>query len=221
MQHVRVWRDRGLQVEDEAEAVHYLTYIGYYRLSGYSRPLMRHGTGEAHKFKEGARFTNILDLYRFDRELRLIMMDAIERIEVAFRTVFSNTMACKYGSHCYLEKKLFLFPDNAEWLARKIMDETGHAPEQKRKRDVFFDHYYQKYSSPRLPPTWMVAERFRSMSGPETTSIWPAMGTEKRSLGNWAVEFLFWNLGCTPSATSGIYAPIICGYGTGNSRSSP
>ena len=158
MQHVRVWRDRGLQVEDEAEAVHYLTYIGYYRLSGYSRPLMRHGTGEAHKFKEGARFTNILDLYRFDRELRLIMMDAIERIEVAFRTVFSNTMACKYGSHCYLEKKLFLFPDNAEWLARKIMDETGHAPEQKRKRDVFFDHYYQKYSSPRLPPTWMVAE---------------------------------------------------------------
>ena len=44
MQHVRVWRDRGLQVEDEAEAVHYLTYIGYYRLSGYARPLTRQGT---------------------------------------------------------------------------------------------------------------------------------------------------------------------------------
>jgi abortive infection bacteriophage resistance protein len=36
-----------------------------------------------HKFKEDSFFENVLDLYNFDRHLRLLMFDAIERIEVA------------------------------------------------------------------------------------------------------------------------------------------
>ena len=35
-----------------------------------------------HKFTPGITFDHVLDLYVFDRELRLLVFDAIERIEV-------------------------------------------------------------------------------------------------------------------------------------------
>ena len=36
---------RGLTVNDAAEAIHYLTHVGYYRLSGYALPFQIGGTG--------------------------------------------------------------------------------------------------------------------------------------------------------------------------------
>ena len=84
---VQRWRDRGLQIADAAEGAHYLQFIGYYRLSAYALPLqdkLGSASGVIDKpFKAGTTFENILNLYRFDRELRLLFMDAIERIEGA------------------------------------------------------------------------------------------------------------------------------------------
>ena len=101
-QQVALLKSRGLLIEDEAKAEHYLRFIGYYRLSGYSLPLTCKKVPEQHKFKSGASFDRILALYSFDRELRLIVMDAIERVEVAFRTSVSNYLATKFGPHWYL-----------------------------------------------------------------------------------------------------------------------
>jgi abortive infection bacteriophage resistance protein len=72
-------KKRGLQITDENEAAHYLSFIGYYRLSGYSRPLSITSPTGDHSFKPNTSFDDILNLYRFDRELRLLVMDAIER----------------------------------------------------------------------------------------------------------------------------------------------
>jgi abortive infection bacteriophage resistance protein len=75
---------RGLEIPDRDKACHYLRYIGYYRLSGYYLTFQQK-TPEAnhHTFKKGVTFGDILDIYIMDRELRLLVMDAIERIEVA------------------------------------------------------------------------------------------------------------------------------------------
>jgi abortive infection bacteriophage resistance protein len=35
-----------------------------------------------HTFKPGSRFENVIALYNFDRELRILLFDVIERIEV-------------------------------------------------------------------------------------------------------------------------------------------
>lgn len=70
--------------------------------------------GVDHQFKDGTEFKQIVNLYSFDRELRLLIMDAIERVEVAIRATLNNVMANKYqtddicsGSHWYLNKSLF------------------------------------------------------------------------------------------------------------------
>jgi abortive infection bacteriophage resistance protein len=75
---------RGLIIEDEAKAKHYLSFIGYYRLSGYCLHFQNGGNSEIrHQFKPGTTFNSVLELYIFDRKLRLMLIDIIERIEVA------------------------------------------------------------------------------------------------------------------------------------------
>lgn len=104
-QHIAQWEARGLAVPDKPKAGHYLGVISYYRLSAYTLPLQV-GNPD-HQFKPGTRFDDVLDLYVFDRELRLLVMDAVERIEVAIRSHVNNYMALKYGSHWYLDEAHF------------------------------------------------------------------------------------------------------------------
>jgi abortive infection bacteriophage resistance protein len=52
---------RGLTVNDPADAIHYLTHIGYYRLSGYALPFQIGGSGplRAKDFKNVVRASYI------------------------------------------------------------------------------------------------------------------------------------------------------------------
>jgi len=84
----------GLQVGDDQRALHYLRRLGYYRLSGYWYPLRKkidrrrvpHDASErASTFTPGSRFEDVMRLYVFDKKLRLLALDALERIEMAVR----------------------------------------------------------------------------------------------------------------------------------------
>jgi abortive infection bacteriophage resistance protein len=158
-QQIELMKTRGLVISNEAEAAHYLNFIGYYRLSGYAIPLTLKNQNGTHNFKQGVKFQNILDLYRFDRELRLLVMDAIERIEVAFRACVSNWMCERGGPHWYFDDSYFCTPSAMWEFRRKIMDETGMREDGTAKgRHAFLVHYFTKYSDPPLPPSWMLAE---------------------------------------------------------------
>ena len=88
-------RGRGIDVADSAKAAAYLERIGYYRLSGYWHPLRQSRTipalgGKAatqvlDTFRPGATFAQAINLYVFDKRLRLLFLDITERIEVALR----------------------------------------------------------------------------------------------------------------------------------------
>ena len=89
-------RSRGMAITDDAKARHYLEQIGYYRLSGYWYPLRQSRieqipSGSLHTtilddFRSGAEFCQVVDLYVFDKRMRLLMLDVLERIEIAIRT---------------------------------------------------------------------------------------------------------------------------------------
>ncbi len=82
-------QQRGLHITDHDKAAHYLSNLGYYRLSGYSYAFRQSthrpdGTVQVHDdFKEGVQFDDILALYVFDKRLRLLLLVAIERISTA------------------------------------------------------------------------------------------------------------------------------------------
>lgn len=81
---------RGLEINDEILALHYLETLGYYRLSGYFYPFRQFDAsiqpaGRKSQFAKGTQFSDIVQLYVFDKGLRLLAFDALERIEMAFR----------------------------------------------------------------------------------------------------------------------------------------
>lgn len=90
-EQLEILKARGMAVPDEARALDFLKRVGYYRLSGYFFPF-RQGAEDDEgnffrkdEFIEGSNFDKVIDLYLFDRKLRLLALDAIERIELALQ----------------------------------------------------------------------------------------------------------------------------------------
>lgn len=161
---------RGLRVSDEARATAYLRRIGYYRLSGYWYPLretlddkgalqskIRVGDG----FKPNVDFSHIVDLYVFDKKLRLALLDAIERVEVGIRTSLVIHMG-RYGPWAHRNTDLLdgTFTrridrlsgrtHHQEWLRR--LDEISS-----RSDEQFAKHFREKYPGD-LMPIWIASE---------------------------------------------------------------
>ncbi len=158
-QQIDLLRRRGLVVTDEASFRFYLMHIGYYRLSAYELPFQHADhTDDHHKFIQGTTFEQVLDAYTFDRKLRLLVMDAIERIEVALKSVIINEMCIPYGPHWYMERTHFVEGFDFEAFMRSVHKDIDHGKDRENVRNVCIRHYYESYDSPTMPPLWMVFE---------------------------------------------------------------
>ncbi len=141
--------ERGMEINDRERARRYLAHLNYYRLAAYWLPFEQdHPT---HRFRPDTTFDLVLDHYVFDRELRLLVMDAIERIEVSLRTGWAYTLSHSYGPHAHLKKELF----KAKWPHEKnivMLEKTI-----KQSSEVFIRHFREQYDE-RLPPVWVICE---------------------------------------------------------------
>lgn len=142
---------RGMKVTEDA--VHFLTHIGYYRLRGYWIPFeeINPPDGE-HRFREGTTFDDVLNLYVFDRELRLLVTDAIERIEVSVRNQWVDALTQGRGAHAYLDSELFL---SQRQFGRCLAELSS---EYDRSKETHIKHYKKKYGDPDLPPVWAAVD---------------------------------------------------------------
>ena len=84
-----LWQRR-LMIDDRSNNARALRSIGYFRLHIYMRRFQNAATKQ---FWPRTRFTDIVELYDFDRRLRSVTMNAIERVEVALRSALSLLMA--------------------------------------------------------------------------------------------------------------------------------
>ena len=156
-QHVTLLRERGLIIPNEFRAIRYLNFIGYYRLMEYSRVYQDKNSDIDHKFIDNITFDQILGLYSFDRKLRILVIDALERIEVALRTSISNEMSTTYSAHWYLNKDNFSKKYGHAGFIDHLKKRVRFG-DVENKRPTFIAHYFREYSSPELPPSWMVFE---------------------------------------------------------------
>jgi abortive infection bacteriophage resistance protein len=127
--------NRGLVVTDKKTLLIHLSNVSYYRLSAYWYPFRQADD----TLKPGTTFEMIWRRYTFDRQMRLLVMDAIERVEIAVRTQFTNMFTLKYGAFGHLKPTNLPKIVNARWndLIQKIRDEAIHSQER------FVDHYQQ------------------------------------------------------------------------------
>lgn len=153
-QHLEMMRERGLIVSDDEKFKHYLSNISYFRLSAYLRPFYKPNQTEP-LFLDNTHFEDVLNLYIFDRELRLLLLDAIERIEISLRAQLANTLAEHYQPHGYLfENDIFNSNYDLAWLKNKLQVES-----RSQKAEQFLLDYRRNYpQAPAEPPIWMAME---------------------------------------------------------------
>ncbi|MDU9401443.1 Abi family protein [Pseudomonas sp. zfem004] len=173
-------RQRGLTIQDEAKAHCFLESVSFFRLTPYMRPFQVPDDAN-HAFTTGTRLRDLTRLYDFDRRLRLLVMDAIERIEVAARAATSNHMGPTHGAHWYLQRQLF----QANYRHQELLDgirskqdkarqdhqresqrinasQTTGARKQHlvnlRAKESYARHYALTYDTPDLMPAWAAME---------------------------------------------------------------
>lgn len=196
---------RGLVFENWADAHEHLEHIGYYRFTGYLRPFRIGGTGtDCENFRPGTTFELAHDRYIFDRNLRMLIIEAVEKIEIALKASISNSVATRHGPHWYLEQSLFARPtffhtkgrfNVADWhrdFIDSVCDQIGHNVPS--RRDTFIQHYYNTYHSPGMPPCWMVFEVmslgsishcFKFLRHPEYMDTCNKFGLSHQILSSW------------------------------------
>lgn len=158
-EQLQLLKTRGLTVEDDNKAISYLKEISYYRLSAYFLPYQQ----VKDTFNNGTTFQKIISTYAFDRELRLLVFDCIERIEVAIRTQFIYGMAHHYqDAHWQDSQGLFVKPyyNKIGNLVDPYNDFQSIISRAKtaRRPEVFIKHYPSTYYKPSNPPSWMCME---------------------------------------------------------------
>ncbi|MCL1934153.1 MAG: Abi family protein [Candidatus Azobacteroides sp.] len=148
---VPLLKQRGLTISNEQKAISYLTNIGYFRLSAYFYPLLKEPKTE-HLYKNGATFDKAMDMYRFDRKLRMLIFNEIEKIEVAIRSAMNNLISDELKDVFWATNpQYFRSPAIFAKTLSLIQTETA-----KNKED-FIAHFQSKYSNP-YPPVWMITE---------------------------------------------------------------
>ena len=148
---VRLLQSRGLVVTDTAKAESYLEYIGYYRLSAYMFPLLQLPK-DKHQYKPNTSFSQVMMLYRFDKKLRLLIFNEIEKIEVAVRSTIVN-IGCEMIANPFWMTDSNNFIDEGKFRHTMDLIDT----ELRRSREDFISHFKQTYSDT-YPPAWILAE---------------------------------------------------------------
>ena len=136
----------GMLFKNEEKAKATLENINFYRLSGVWFIFKKEG-----KFKDNIYLEDILNIYNFDREFRLHMPNATERIEISIRNRFITELSSKYGLFAHLDITIFHNQQRHSFLISKLKEDF------KRSKELFSKHFKTKYKE-ELPPLWISAE---------------------------------------------------------------
>jgi len=164
---------RGLNIEDKERAAKYLELVGYYRLTGYMYHLQ--SNGGSHNFKEGIHFDDIIDTYQFDKKLRYLFAEYIERIEVAMRALLTNNYAPTHGFLWYTDDCHYDKPTPLDPEVKKVMEAQGKKIPRKHldthkyiidcvkesfstATELFIVKFKRNYSAEQFPPSNMAME---------------------------------------------------------------
>lgn len=174
---------RGLVVDIDISAfTAFLCSVNYYRFTGYAIPFQI----DREHFSKGAKVSDILALYEYDRKLRDLLFEALEVIELNFRTIFAREVARVHGPLGYLDAANFTDAAKHTQAIARLQDEFD------RSKEKCVLHFKATYAD---PPIWSVVEiasfgtlvhLFRMMMPAEQNMIASAYGYQ----GNYTASYI-------------------------------
>ena len=136
---------------DERKVESYLMNIGYHHLSAYIYPFYKSPKSDL-RLKERTTFEQVLTLYRFDKKLRILLFNEIEKIEVAIRSVLANIGCQELGDKYWITKAEY-FANVEKFNQTLAVIEKELASSKEDYIEDFRRNYVESY-----PPAWMITE---------------------------------------------------------------
>ena len=146
---IQLLQSRDMLFRDVSNAPHFLANISYYRLKGYWWEMQDDKVN--HHFASNSYFEDVIDLYNFDRHFRLLVFNAIERIEIALRTKLIYHLALLYGECWYIDQSIFT--DKIQHL--EFLSKLNR--EMKSSSEEFMKSHYINYPTD-FPEAWKALE---------------------------------------------------------------
>lgn len=141
---------RGM-IADRPELLSRLRSVSYYRLSGYWYPFRL----ESDRFRADTTLATVWSRYTFDRRFRLLVMDAVERVEICLRAELVYRLAHEQGAFGYVNPANLpnISVDKHEKFIVQLCDDYAHS------REKFVKHFTTTYGADhKYPPYWMITE---------------------------------------------------------------
>ena len=143
---------RGLQIKHPRIAEKYLINISYYRLGEYWYVMQ--ADKENHIFKPNSNFMDVIALYNFDAELRLLLFDVIEKIEISLRTKLIYYLSHEIDPWWFQNFDLF---SDSKALVKTL---SNLEEEISRTKDETIKNHNKKHKDDgRFPPAWKSLEQ--------------------------------------------------------------
>jgi len=145
-EQINLLKSRGLIVNDEEKAKFFLKHIGYYHLSIYAKAYQN----SEEQFKNETTFEDIINLYNFDKKLRILILDILERIEMSFKCVLSHEITkTRSDNYWYtIDKNNYKDKDKIEDILNEL----------RTSKEIYIEHFYKTYPKSNYPPAWIFFE---------------------------------------------------------------
>ena len=145
-----ILKERGLLIYDEDFAKECLRQLNYYRLSGYTLTLRKND-----QFYKSITFENIMQIYNFDRQLKLLVLNYLEDIEISLRThigyVLGNRDLTQSSNLSYLDPSNYVSTTHYDQIQSELTSAIGD-----NKNEAFIKHHKSKYNG--KLPSWVIVE---------------------------------------------------------------
>lgn len=165
--------ERGLAVADRRDAAELLQEVGYYRLTGYLHPFREstafhdeHGRSRVRvldRYEAGTRLAQAEGLIDFDRKLRLLVLEGVERIEVALRTQLGHSIG-EFSAFAHEDRAVFVssfteprFDGGGERLPSRHEAWLQRAEDRRNSSDEAFVRHFRATYDGRMP-IWALTE---------------------------------------------------------------
>lgn len=145
---IALLQSRGMEIADAQAAIEFLQHINYYRFSLFCKAF----ESSRHQFAEGVTFEQVQAACEFDRDLRDLVTEALEVVELDFRMAVAYHFGEQYGPFGHVTPgNFFKRFDHAKWIDR-LRSDAGRSSEE------FVEHFKVKYSEFPDLPIWVLTE---------------------------------------------------------------
>ncbi|MEQ8419875.1 MAG: Abi family protein [Arenibacter algicola] len=152
IEQIEQLQQRGLYIPNPQLAAKYLSNISYYRLGEYWYVMQ--SDKEQHLIKPNSKFKDVIALYNYDAELRLLLFDVIEKIEISLRTKLIYHLSHEVGPWWFQNFELF---NDSMALVKTL---SNLQDELERSKDVTIKNHFKNHKDDkRFPPAWKALEQ--------------------------------------------------------------